>query len=311
MITTSSTIKRAVFCALILLLSFNNSLFDSMFNSTVKAVEVTRSLSLEDRVKLLEQQLASANRLRAEAQFEITQLKKEVRELRGQMEEQSYQLEQIITRQRELYRDIDARLGQVPPSSNSGLNAGTDSGTDTHASTTFGNANDSANNQQSANNPLTANPANSASTVPAGSQNGNATPATNVIAGDDGRLVYSKIFPLVRSKRYDEAVSQYQQFITNYPNSELVADARYWLAQIYVVQSKTDLAEVEYLAVAEQYPQHEKAPLAWLKLGQLYQRQGITDKASEAFDQVINLYPDTTAAQMASSALANLQADNP
>ena len=294
---SSSFSKRIIRGALIFVLGIS-------FNVT-GATEVTRSLSLEDRVKLLEQQLAAANRLRAEAQFEINALKNEVRDLRGQVEEQGYQLEQIITRQRELYRDIDARLnsGTVPDNTNSG-------------STSLSSPSVSQ-PQVVDQQPLNTLPDSSTNTTgqdavtqgAADQTPGSATPLP--AAGDDGRVEYSKIFPLVRSRRFDEAVTSYQQFIESYPNSPYVADSRYWLAQIYVVQNRVEEAEQEYLTVAEQYPQQEKASLAWLKLGNLYEKQGQTDKAQNAYNRVVTLYPDSSAAQMASTALQSLNSGNP
>jgi tol-pal system protein YbgF len=244
--------------------------------TVLSAAEVTRSLSLEDRIRILEQQLSTGNRMRAESQFEITNLKNEIRSLNGLVEEQGYQLEQIINRQRELYRDIDSRLPQSTVTSEP----------------------ESTENYQYADTIKSTDSSTESDTQPP------------VLDDAQIRANYDKIFPLVRSKRYDDAIKGYQQFIAEYPDSIFVSNSRYWLAQIYSVQGRTDEAEREYLNVAQQFPTSNKAADAWYKLGLLYIAQNQTDKAIDAFNQVVTQYSDTTSAQMAVSRLQDLKSSN-
>ena len=252
-------------------------------SSNLFAAEVARSLSLEDKVRILEQQLSSANRMRAESQFEMTNLKNEIRELRGLVEEQGYQLQQIVTRQRELYRDIDRQNAQLKSSDQAAVKQNT---TPVDSST-------SSNSEYNTSD---------VSTVDAS--------ADASVNENEERSSYDKIFPLVRKKQYNDAIDGYQQFITKYPSSVYVANSRYWLAQIYFVQGRYDEAEQEYLTVAQSHSASTKAPDAWLKLGQLYERQGQVDQAMNAFNQVVTLYTNSTAAQMAITRLQALKGNN-
>ncbi len=254
-------------------------------SSVLSGTEVTRSLSLEDKVRLLEQQLSAANRMRAESQYELTSLKNEIRELRGIVEEQGYQLKQIVNRQRELYRDIDNRLTQQ---------------TDQEKPVERG---------QPSVPPVRATEQNNDSEV---KDKSNSVTSSGPKVADNEliRAEYDQIFPLVKNKRYDEAIAGYQQFIAQYPDSIYVANSKYWLAQIYSVQGRIDEAEREYLAVAQQYPDSSKAPDAWQKLGRLYENQGQTDKAVNAYNQVVTQYNSSTAAQLAINRLQALKANN-
>ncbi|RLA02192.1 MAG: tol-pal system protein YbgF [Gammaproteobacteria bacterium] len=255
------------------------------------AAEVTRSLSLEDRVRLLEQQLSSANRMRAESQFEITALKNEVRTLRGQVEEQGYQLQQIVNRQRELYRSMaDNNSQPTPPATTTGSTGNSSN----LVGTSTGPTNTPSPEQQT--------PANNVK-----------SPAVNTVTevnDAEVRAAYDKIFPLVRSKRYDDAIAGYQRFIAQYPDSIYVANSRYWLAQIYSVQGRSEEAEREYLNVAQQFPTSAKAADSWLKLGKLYEAQGQTGQAIDAYNQVVTAYSSSTAAQMAINRLQVLKSSN-
>ena len=263
-----------------------------LFANSYSAAEVVRSLSLEDRVRILEQQLSSANRMRAESQFEITSLKNQVRDLLGVVEEQGYQLQQIITRQRELYRDIDNRLNEAESANDASQTSASQvtQPQNTQSQSTMGNT-DSVTTDSNTNTVVD-----------------NSTPPV-VDAADDAQIrkVYDGIFPLVKSKRYDDAIAGYTQFIADYPNSNYVANSRYWLAQIYVVQGKTDDAEREYLVVAQEHSTSSKAVEAWLKLGKLYERLGQSEKAVNAYNQVVTQYGDSTAAQMAVDRLQALK----
>jgi len=255
----------------------------TFISSVLSGAEVTRSLSLEDKVRILEQQLSSSNRMRAESQYELTNLKNEIRELRGIVEEQGYQLQQIVNRQRELYRDIDNRLTQQ-------------SNTETPL------------DQGQASGPLSP-PIESTIDTTVG--NNTTTPPEQAAVDDNQiRTEYDQIFTLVKTKRFDEAIAGYQQFISNYPDSVYVANSKYWLAQIYSVQGRTDEAEREYLGVAQKYPDSSKAPDAWLKLGRLYENQGQTDKAMNAYNQVVTQYNSSTAAEMAIKYLQALKSRN-
>jgi len=264
-------------------------LFLLFLSSVLSGAEVTRSLSMEDKVRILEQQLAAANRMRAESQFELTSLKNEVRELRGIVEEQGYQLQQIVNRQRELYRDIDNRLAQQ---ANNGV--APEQGTPTPDTNVSSNQNTPDSNQG-------VEPATATVITPTEPQE---------VDNNQIRAEYDQIFPLVRNKRYDDAIAGYQQFIANYPDSIYVANSKYWLAQIYSVQRRTDEAEREYLSVAQQYPDSSKAYDAWLKLGQLYESKNQSEKALNAYNQVVTQYSNSTAAQMAVNRLQALKAGN-
>ncbi len=242
--------------------------------STVLAeAEVRRSTSVEDKVDQLEKQLQTANRMRAEFQFQITSLQKEVRDLRGIIEEQNYQIEQITSRQRAIYQEMDSLR-----SGSSVNNAGASS-----AATTVPNNSVADNSSQPASNDL-----------------------SNTASDRDVRATHDAIFPLVIAKRYDEAIIEYQKFIAAYPDSPLVANARYWLAQIYNVQGRTDEAERDYQLVIQQYPNTAKVPDALLKLGELYEKRGQTAQAIQYYQQLLTNHPDSTPARFAQARLDKL-----
>ena len=236
------------------------------------AAEVRRASSVEDKVEQLEKQLQTANRMRAEFQFQITNLQKEVRDLRGIVEEQAYLIEQITGRQRDIFRDLDGMRNQTP----------------------------------AAETPPPVSPTTPATSGGSITSTPTETPAASSAVSDaDIRAQYDAIFPLVRAKRFDEAIIEYQKFISAYPNSSFVSSARYWLGQIYNVQSRTDEAEREYLLVIQEVDA-PKASDALLKLGELYEKRGQTDQALQYYQQLVQLYPDSNPARFAQARLDTL-----
>ena len=78
-----------------------------------KVIDITKntssSLSLSERVAVLERKLAASNRL----QTQVDDIQQELNELRGITELHAHKLSQIIARQRELYQELDRRVSEA------------------------------------------------------------------------------------------------------------------------------------------------------------------------------------------------------
>ncbi|EDP58987.1 tol-pal system protein YbgF [Vibrio sp. AND4] len=108
-----SNTKRAV--TLTLLASAANFAFAapapvSDLNSTTSAY--TRSSSESD-VERLERLLKNRNRVQLQMQEHIDQMSQEISELRGQLERNSYEMQQMLKRQRELFVELDRVRGEI------------------------------------------------------------------------------------------------------------------------------------------------------------------------------------------------------
>ncbi|MCR9937273.1 tol-pal system protein YbgF [Vibrio antiquarius] len=108
-----SNTKRAV--ALTLLASAANCAFAapapvSDLNSTSS---VSKSRSSETEVERLERLLQNRNRVQLQMQQQIDQMSQEISELRGQLERNSYEMKQMLQRQRELFVELDRVRGEI------------------------------------------------------------------------------------------------------------------------------------------------------------------------------------------------------
>ena len=84
---------------------------------------------------------------------------------------------------------------------------------------------------------------------------------------------------LLKNRDLEGAVIALGEHIKKYPQSPYVANAHYWLGEIYDVRQQTDLAVQSFSTVVEDFGDHNKAMDARFKLGKLYHKLGNTKRA--------------------------------
>ncbi len=110
---------------------------------------------------------------------------------------------------------------------------------------------------------------------------------------------YQAAFALVRERRFDEAITAFESFITAYPQSENLANAYYWVGEVKLAQQKLAPAKEAFLIVVDRFPTHNKRPDALYKLGVVYDRMGDVSAKTQTFEQLLAEYPSTSAAGLA------------
>lgn len=127
-------------------------------------------------------------------------------------------------------------------------------------------------------------------------------------------LLYQGAYNQVKTKRYDEALQSFQEYVNQFPKGEHVANAHYWMGEVYMVQwqghkTNPDLLEnarTEFSKIASTFPTHPKSPDAVLKLGIIALEQGDFDTAKQHLTQVKSRYPGTAAARVAETKLKQM-----
>ncbi|ECG1191416.1 cell division protein CpoB [Salmonella bongori] len=223
--------------------------------------------SVEDRVTQLERISNAHSQLLTQLQQQLSDNQSDIDSLRGQIQENQYQLNQVIERQKQIL----LQLGNL---NNSGA-----------AQTTDG--------AQSGATPA-ATPAPEA---------GAATSGTPVQTGD-ANTDYNAAIALVQdNSRQDEAIVAFQNFIKKYPDSTYQPNANYWLGQLNYNKGKKDDAAYYFASVVKNYPKSPKAADAMYKVGVIMQDKGDTAKAKAVYQQVISKYPGTDGAKQAQKRL--------
>tara|TARA_B110000503_G_scaffold114632_1_gene172366 strand:- start:6801 stop:7691 length:891 start_codon:yes stop_codon:yes gene_type:complete len=113
------------------------------------------------------------------------------------------------------------------------------------------------------------------------------------------KLAYNAAFGLIRERQYDASIVSLLTFVKDFPQGELVANAHYWLGEVYMVQGDASLAAKSFDYVISKFPEHRKVPDALYKAGVAYQNVGDVDKANQLLQRVLMEYPESSAARLA------------
>ena len=235
----------------------------------------------------------------ADTVFRVQQLQEEVRELRGQVEQQAAEIERLKQQQRDQYLDLDNRINEladgVAPSVERPVDevtAGDESAvvTDESSATATG----LPELDEGPSEPATV------STMDA--------PETRVeqpvtTESDDDKAQYDAAFQHLRDLRYAQAAEAFSDFLEDYPNSEFADNAQYWLGESYYVTGNYDLALDAFDRLLDDFPSSPKTADALLKIGYTQYELENWSQARTALEAVKREYPDTTLARLADNRL--------
>ena len=110
---------------------------------------------------------------------------------------------------------------------------------------------------------------------------------------------YVKAFGLYSANNFAGAVTAFEAFLKNSPQSDYAANALYWIGECHYSLSDLPKAKEIFFKVAGNYPNSSKAPDALLKLGYTLAAMNEKDKAHAIFESLIKSYPSSTAATKA------------
>lgn len=134
-----------------------------------------------------------------------------------------------------------------------------------------------------------------------------AKPTAATAVNSDEQTLYQNAITALTAKKYDEAAEKLQAYLKKYPQGQYIANAHYWLGEVYFMQKKTDLAAAQFQVVINQYPKDTKVSDAMLKLAFIHDLAGKRSQAKQELQQVVKTYPNTTAAQLATMRLKTMQ----
>jgi tol-pal system protein YbgF len=243
----------------------------------------------------------------ADLVIQVQQLQDEVRELRGQVEDQANQLETLRQRQRDQFLDLDQRIsGQRPATGSPG--AGVVEGTAGSVADASGTAEEvsGVESPTSIDSPEVRPPMDTPSdTVALGDPEvqSEALPANPA----DEKAAYDQAFQSLKDLRYADAAEGFQTFLARYPDSEYADNAQYWLGESYYVTRNYDISLEAFDELLQKYPDSSKKPDALLKIGYAHYELKQWDQARAALEQVKQQYPDTTLARLADNRLRSMR----
>ena len=224
----------------------------------------------------------------------LQSLQKEVQELRGQLEMQAHELDELKQQQLAYYQDLDARLDHNQ--SNTEHNNQAIAPKQTAQPDTANNL--SANNTSAAPHPeMEIQPMRDLA---------QATPNKIRLNPADEQISYLAAYDLVKQKNFSQATEAMRQFLTKYPQGGYSANAHYWLGELHLANKDYSEAISQFDTIIKNFKSSSKYAPSRLKLGCALAESGRIGEAKEQLTTVMNLYPDTSTAHLAQSKLEKL-----
>lgn len=259
--------------------------------------------------------------------LELQQMREEVRELRGMVEAQAQEIENLKRRQRDQYLDLDRRVGQLrggsteatmPQSSGSGADEVAQNGSGGDSAGHFNRPEvrrpEAAPTQQQA-------PEQAARVAPPEvrepiAEQPEVVTLANPGSGDARQLsepteaeqqAYDQAFRALRETRYADAAEGFDAFLRDHPQSSYAPNALYWLGEVYYVTRDFETALAQFERLQGTYPDSSKKPDALLKIGFSHYELGNWDRARAALEQVIADFPGTNYSRLAENRLRTMR----
>ncbi len=110
-----------------------------------------------------------------------------------------------------------------------------------------------------------------------------------------------------RAGDYKAAVSAFQAFLADYPNSGLASNAYYWLGLAHASLGDYSSAVQSYQKLINDFPTSSKVPDAMLSLARSRIQLGDTAAAQSLLDQLVARFPQSRAAESARKLLTTLK----
>lgn len=237
--------------------------------------------------------------------YQLQELLEEVRELRGMVESQQREIENLRRRQRDQYLDLDQRLQQLGR------------GSPIQPPVTEVTPVEPVPQPRPGPEPETAPPVADSpevrapidarmevrplATPPASGPRDLGTPT------EQEQALYDRAFRALRETRYADAAEGFSTFLDSHPDSAYAPNALYWLAETYYVTRDFDTALSFFSQLLDQYPDSNKEGDALLKIGFSYYELRQWSEARAALEQVRSQYPGTTLARLAETRLRDMR----
>ena len=299
---------------------------------------------ISQRLARIEQQLQNQGLLDMLQQLESIQA--ELSQIRGELEIQRRDIEELNKRQRAMYTDLDQRLqgtGQPPATElNMTANPGaavtpplqtlaptyesSDQGATPSSETTLNIqmlpatpatqptpdiTTDSQTTPVSEPSSMTPRPVVVLSPTGGSSITGSPAPvlAPGLETGADPAQMqaeYDRAFTLLKSSQYEMAIQEFTVFLNKYPTGNFSDNAQYWLGEAYYVMKQFEQALQEYNKLVVNYPHSQKYTHALLKIGYCYHELGRIDEARKYLQALTRQYPGETASRLAEERLKSI-----
>lgn len=122
----------------------------------------------------------------------------------------------------------------------------------------------------------------------------------------DEQISYLAAYDLIKQQQFPQATQAMEQFLNKYPRGGYSANAHYWLGELFLANKEYASAIEQFDNVIKNFKSSSKYAPSRLKLGYALADAGRLAEAKEQLTAVMNLYPDTANARLAHNKLSKL-----
>lgn len=212
----------------------------------------------------------AARETMADMLLQMETLQTELRQLRGQVEVQTNEIERLNNRQRELLGDMDQRVRQL----------------------------EKREPETGVAEPAAGSNVASLSVAPP-----TTTPAIPVAEQRE----YDAAITLLKQGSYENAIKSFRAFVVRHPKSALVDNTQYWIGEAYYVSRNFRQSLAEFTKAVNNYPQSLKVPDAMLKVAYCQYELSAWAKSRDMLNKIITQHPASPAARAAEQRLARMK----
>ena len=128
-------------------------------------------------------------------------------------------------------------------------------------------------------------------------------------SGADPQTLYNSAYNDYLKGSYDLAMREFQEYLANFPTTELADNATYWIGECFYRQRRFRQAVEQFDTVLERYSRSDKVAAATLKKGYALLELGERSQGVVQLRHVIKQYPNSDEANLARQRLREIGVD--
>lgn len=125
----------------------------------------------------------------------------------------------------------------------------------------------------------------------------------------DPQALYNGAYNDYLKGNYDLSLREFQEYLDNFPTTDLADNATYWIGECYYRQRRFRQAVDQFDAVLEKFPRSEKVASATLKKGYAHLELGERSQGIVQLRHVIRQYQNSDEANLARQRLREIGVD--
>jgi tol-pal system protein YbgF len=136
---------------------------------------------------------------------------------------------------------------------------------------------------------------------------GNGQAAGRDVSEQTAQTLYSRALDTFKAKEYDKAQEMWAEFVRNFPEHRLVPNAIFWQGESFYQMGDYARAILSYQEVIDKHKESNKYPAALLKQGISFSRIGKSNASKLVLQELMDKFPDSAEAERARAILEGLE----